>query len=106
MPSWLVRLLSLAALTLAALGALLGLVPFTEVYGLILLVVALVGAGLLLWFGRRRFGGEWPRAGAVFSWWTVGLAVIAVITVLIITGAFGSCAAEVDTAAAGVEAAG
>ncbi len=99
MPTWLIRLLALAIAVLAAVGTLLGLVPFTETTGLILLFVALGGGVTLILLGRRKPMEQWPRAARFFSWWALGLSVIAIVTVLVISGSLSSCSREIERTA-------
>lgn len=99
MPNWLIRLLSLAALVLAAVGAVLGLLPFTGSWGLVLLFVSLAGGLLLLIIGWRKSSPDWPRGTKIFTWWAIGLSLLAIVTVLVITGSFSSCGDEVQRAA-------
>ncbi|MCX7020970.1 MAG: hypothetical protein NTW26_01615 [bacterium] len=99
--AWLIRFWSLGSLFLAAIGALLGLLPFTTVWGVVLLSVSLVSGAVLLVVGRGRFGEAWPKAVRFFNWWTVALAVFALALTLVLTGAFGGCEREVESAAEG-----
>ncbi len=97
--SWLIRFWSLATLSVAALGALLGLLPFTTVAGVVLLAVSLVSGVVLLLTGWKRFGDSWPRAARRNSWWTVSLGVFSLVLILTLIGAFGSCEREIESAA-------
>ena len=98
---WLIRFWSLGSLFLAALGALLGLLPFTTAWGVVLLAVSLVSGAVLLVAGRGRTGEAWPKAARFFCWWTVTLAAIALVLTLMLTDAFGGCEREVEGAAEG-----
>jgi len=98
---WHIRFWSLASLFLAALGALLGLLPFTTAWGVVLMSVSLVSGVVLLVMGRGRFGEAWPRAARSFGWRHVGLAVFALVLSLMLTGAFAGCEREVEGAAEG-----
>jgi hypothetical protein len=97
--TWLIRFWSLGSLFLASLGALLGLLPFTTTWGVVLLSVSLVSGAVLIVAGRGRFGEVWPRAARFFGWWTVALAVFALVLTLMLTGAFAGCEREVRGAA-------
>jgi hypothetical protein len=97
--SWLIRLWSLATLFTAALGALLGLLPFTTTLGLVLLVVSLISGAVFLLTGRGRFGELRPRSTRFFAWWTVSLSALSLVLVLTLTGALGGCEREVESAA-------
>ncbi|HUT99609.1 MAG TPA: hypothetical protein VM054_11120 [bacterium] len=99
--AWLIRFWSLGSLFLAALGALLGLLPFTTAWGVVLLSLSLVSGAAFLIVGRGRFGEAWPKAVRFFGWWTVALAVFALTLTLLLTGAFGGCEREVEGAAEG-----
>lgn len=97
--SWLIRFWSLATLSVASLGALLGLLPFTTALGVVLLAVSLVSGAVLLLTGWKRFGDSWPRAARFYGWWTVSLGIFSLVLTLTLTGAFGSCEREIESAA-------
>jgi len=97
--AWLIRFWSLGSLFLAALGALLGLLPFTTAWGVVLLAVSLISGATLLVVGRGAAGAVWPKAARFFGWWTVTLAAIALVLTLMLTGAFAGCEREVEGAA-------
>ncbi|OGD71908.1 MAG: hypothetical protein A2Y64_01570 [Candidatus Coatesbacteria bacterium RBG_13_66_14] len=97
--AWLIRFWTLGSLFLAALGALLGLLPFTTAWGVVLLAVSLVSGAVLLVLGRGRFGEAWPKAARFFGWWNVALAVFALVLTLVLTGGFAGCEREVEGAA-------
>jgi len=89
----------MATLLLAAIGALLALVPFTDILGMILLVVALLSAAGLLYFGRKHFGVDWAKSLCFFVWWALGLALISLVLTIIIAGEFNAAGEEIESAA-------
>ena len=95
---WLIRFWSLATLFAASLGTLLGLLPFTTALGMVLLAVSLISGAALLLLGRGRRE-QWPKAARFFSWWTISLAVFALMLTLMLTGAFGSCERVIERSA-------
>jgi len=99
LPKWFPRFWALATLLLAAIAALLALVPFTDVLGMILLVLALLSAAGLLYAGRKRFGVDWAKSIRFFAWWGLGLALVSLVLTSIIAGEFNAAGDEVEAAA-------
>lgn len=103
MYKWFPRFWALATLMLAAIAALLALVPFTDVLGMILLVVALLSAAGLLYFGRKRFGVDWAKSLRFFAWWGLALSLVSLVLAIVVSGEFNAAGEEVESAASVAE---